>query len=214
MTDAQGRAYGGETQIERESARREKLLDAALKIIGTQGVRAATVRALCAEAGLSPRYYYQAFDSLEDLFVQLYRKQTKRLESVVLIAMNPVMDKPKSMARAGLSAFFQELKSDPHLTRVLFIEYTSVNTQVEQINQESFDYFIDLILKIVRPYYQSNFPKNLNEKIISTALIGATVQLANSWYLAGFDEQVNELVENLLFIVSSLAQKIGIAFED
>ena len=60
------RAYGGTPADVRIRERREKLLAAAYEIIGTRGFRAATVRAVCAESGLSQRYYYEA-DSLQSI---------------------------------------------------------------------------------------------------------------------------------------------------
>jgi AcrR family transcriptional regulator len=212
--DRQDRPYGGESQREREARRREKFLEAALEIIGSRGVRAATVRALCSEAGLSPRYYYEAFGSVEDLFVQLYRTQTARLENSVLEAIQPVSGNIRSMAEAGLTAFFNTLKADPRLTRILFIEYTVITTRVEAINQESFDHFLALILQLTHPFYKDRLPGYLNDHILGTAVTGAVVQLANAWYLSGFENRVEDLVENLLFLMASLFHEIGVDFDD
>ncbi len=55
------RRYGGKTTTERRAERRERLLDAGLALFGTQGFATVTIEALCAEAGLNPRYFYEQF---------------------------------------------------------------------------------------------------------------------------------------------------------
>ncbi|MFN3714131.1 MAG: TetR/AcrR family transcriptional regulator [Alcanivoracaceae bacterium] len=212
--DLQDRPYGGESLSERETCRKEKLLQAALNIIGTRGVRAATVRALCGEAGLSPRYYYEAFESTEDLFVQLYQAQTARLASAVLEAIRPAAGNIKLMAKAGLTAFFTELEADPRLTRILFIEYTTIAPRVNPVNQQSFDHFLDLILQLAKPFYEGRLPENINDRILGMAVTGAVVQTANAWFLSGFDHPVETLVENILFLLTSLFRELSIPLDE
>src|SRR5512139_3717483 len=52
------RHYGGVSAQERKAARRERLLDAGLQLFGTPGGDRVTVSAVCAEAGLTERYFY------------------------------------------------------------------------------------------------------------------------------------------------------------
>ena len=64
-----GRTYGGESADDRLTRRRRQLLDAGLELFGTAGYRATTVRQLCREAKVSDRYFYEQFDSTEDLLL-------------------------------------------------------------------------------------------------------------------------------------------------
>lgn len=212
--DHHDRPYGGETQYEREAGRKHKFLQAALEIIGKQGVRAATVRALCGEARLSPRYYYEAFDSTEDLFVQLYEAQTARLAGSIFEAIKPASGNLRLMAEAGLTALFSELKADPRLARILFIEYTAIAPRVTPLNQQSFDHFVNLILQAAEPFYAGRLSGNLDERILATAMTGAIVQIANSWFLSGFQQSIETLVENILFLLMSLVHELKIPLKD
>ena len=50
-----GRAYGGLAPEDRAAARRARFIEAGIELFGTQGFRAATVRGVCAAAGLTDR---------------------------------------------------------------------------------------------------------------------------------------------------------------
>ncbi|MBJ7353180.1 MAG: helix-turn-helix transcriptional regulator, partial [Rhodococcus sp.] len=62
VSEAAGRAYGGESAADRDDRRRRQLLDAGLRVFGSVGYRAATVRGLCREAKIADRHFYQYFD--------------------------------------------------------------------------------------------------------------------------------------------------------
>src|ERR1700760_1177054 len=59
---AQVRPYGGVEASERLALRRRRLLEAGLELLGgSDNHPELTVRALCAEAGVSARYFYEGF---------------------------------------------------------------------------------------------------------------------------------------------------------
>lgn len=54
-------------QEARSALSRKKLLDAAVRLINTEGIDRLSVRSICAEAGLSTGAFYHLFDSKEDV---------------------------------------------------------------------------------------------------------------------------------------------------
>src|ERR1700710_181396 len=76
VVSAGGRAYGGLALEDRVAARRARFIEAGIELFGTQGFRAATVRGICAAAGLTDRYFYESFASLEALLAEVYRTLT------------------------------------------------------------------------------------------------------------------------------------------
>jgi len=65
------RPYGGVSAEDRVAARRARLLDATLSIIGEHGVAAVTVDLICSEAQLGKRYFYESFADRDTLLVAL-----------------------------------------------------------------------------------------------------------------------------------------------
>src|SRR4051794_37883174 len=81
------RVYGGVEREDRVRVRRQRFLEAGVQVFGTRGYRAATVRAICEEAKLTDRYYYESFSSLEDYLLAVYLMLVADLESAVVDAV-------------------------------------------------------------------------------------------------------------------------------
>src|ERR1700712_610595 len=71
------RAYGGVAMEERVAARRARFVEAGFELFGTQGFRGSTVRGICAAAGLTDRYFYESFATLEALLAEVYLSLTR-----------------------------------------------------------------------------------------------------------------------------------------
>ena len=56
-----GRLWQGQTPDARQADRRQRLVEAGIELVGTQGVAALTMRAACREAAVGPRYFYDVF---------------------------------------------------------------------------------------------------------------------------------------------------------
>src|ERR1700760_2964539 len=69
---ASARSYGGLAREERVAARRARFIEAGVELFGTHGFRGATVRGVCAAAGLTDRYFYESFPTLEALLAAVY----------------------------------------------------------------------------------------------------------------------------------------------
>jgi AcrR family transcriptional regulator len=121
-TNAPTGIYRGVPADERRAERRERLLDAGLEILGTQGWQATTVRGICEHAKLNPRYFYESFSGLDELLVAVFdRISGEAMEAVVeAIARNP--EDPEATARATIGAFVEVMTADPRKGRVAFVE--------------------------------------------------------------------------------------------
>ena len=64
--------WNGLSTEERQRERRQLLIEAALDLLATEGSSGTTVRAVCAQARLNPRYFYESFDELDALVVAVY----------------------------------------------------------------------------------------------------------------------------------------------
>ncbi len=70
-----GRNYAGRSSQDRQDERRGRFLAAGLALIGREGLAAVTVRGVCTEAGLAPRYFYAEFGSTDELARQLFDRE-------------------------------------------------------------------------------------------------------------------------------------------
>lgn len=197
----QGRTYKGASQAARAKERRTKLLDAALEVIGTEGFKAATVRKVCAQAGLTERYYYEAFGNATGMLKQVYEEQTSRLAGTMFGAVASVQQTPNAMVEAALTSLFGAIKKDPRMARVIYIEIIGVNEELDQAYQQGLQKFEDLLVGLSRPLYPKENVADLDEKLIASALVGAVTQVSRNWVLADFDRSITLLVNNMMNLV-------------
>ena len=66
---ARSRRYRGVSGDERRADRRRRLLEAGLQLLGTVGWEQTTMTAVCAEARLTERYFYESFRNREQLLL-------------------------------------------------------------------------------------------------------------------------------------------------
>ena len=105
------RRYRGISAEERRAARRRQLLDAALEIAGTRGVERTTMTAICSEAGLTERYFYESFDARDQLLLALVDEIAEQVRTAVLTALSDTEGDTAARAHAALAAFAAVLVS-------------------------------------------------------------------------------------------------------
>src|SRR6201988_5481549 len=79
MATTPTRQYGGHSAEERQLARRERLIEAAIRVYGEVGYRNATVKAVCEAAELTERYFYESFANSEALLIAAFDVVSPRL---------------------------------------------------------------------------------------------------------------------------------------
>jgi AcrR family transcriptional regulator len=115
------RTYGGLSAEERRAQRRSALLDAALEIIGTQGLDKLTVSGMCSEAGLNERYYYESFGSRDDVLTALIDGIAEELVVVIAGALQEAGENSRAKAHAAITAGIHLLTDDPRKTEVTMV---------------------------------------------------------------------------------------------
>lgn len=82
------RAYGGEGGDTRVARRRTALIDAGLDLLGAGDVGAVTVRGVCRRAGLTARYFYESFESVDQLVGVMYDEVIEEIAQASLAAFS------------------------------------------------------------------------------------------------------------------------------
>ncbi|MGE4427658.1 MAG: TetR/AcrR family transcriptional regulator [Solirubrobacteraceae bacterium] len=118
-----GRTFKGQSAEERRAARRRRLLDAALDLIGTEGWTAATMTAICSHAGLTERYFYESFRDRDALYVALIDEIADETERAVLAAIVANAEAgEEARMRAVVAALLRVLLDDPRKGRAAMLE--------------------------------------------------------------------------------------------
>ena len=103
----------------RKAARRNRLLDAAGKILGEEGYDALSVRRLAAEARVGPRFVYESFADVHDVAVAAYERALHRFLEAGVDAMATGDADPRSQIRAAIAGTVDLLVDRPQDARIL-----------------------------------------------------------------------------------------------
>ena len=115
------RPYRGRTSDERLVERRRRLVRSGMRLVGDGGVSALTMRAVCRDAELSPRFFYESFTDVEDLLREVYRETFYTMRA----AIDDVADREvgtEAKVRAGVDVAARRVRDDPRICRILLIE--------------------------------------------------------------------------------------------
>lgn len=204
-----GRKYAGESLENRQLRRRQQFMQAGLHLFGTQGYRKTTVRMLCAEAALTDRYFYESFESTEDLLVAVYEAQIEQVQQAVVQAVvnEQLAQAPMQAIKTALHAVFS-LTAQPGWGRVFWMEVLGVSPRVDAVYVRTFNLFTDLILMITRHLYPNLRISGDEERVVGMALIGAVGQSATYWMLGGYQQPLDTLVSGNARIFEGLVKTL------
>ena len=116
--------YRGVSASERAADRRRRLLAATLEVWSAAGAKV-TMTAVCAEAGLIERYFYESFANLDEALVATLDAIAVEIEERVSAAADEAEvagAAPADRVRASVLAFVALLEDDPRKGRVAIVE--------------------------------------------------------------------------------------------
>ncbi len=185
------REYRGSSGEDRARARRERLIEAAIAVYAERGYPKASVRAICREAKLTERYFYESFASGEDLLVAAFETISEQLFLVVNAADDG--DTPGARIEARLRAYYDALHERPAAARVFFIDTVNVSERVDQLFEQAirrFERGIAELLDMPVPDAQAE-AVDLALRCVS----GGLHQIALAWMRENFSRSTDEVVD-------------------
>ena len=179
--------WSGVPLEDRQVLRRDELIAAGVQLLGGEGGPAVTVRAVCREAGLTERYFYESFTERDEFVRAVYDDVCARAMSALMSATTP---------REAVERFVALMVDDPVRGRVLLLA-PAVEPVLVRSGAEWMPSFIDLLQ---RKLTQIGDP--VRQRMIATSLIGGLTALFTAYLdgrLAASREQfIDYCVEMLL----------------
>ncbi|OBK24386.1 TetR family transcriptional regulator [Mycobacterium asiaticum] len=161
--------WSGVPLQDRHALRRDNLVAAGVELLGSEGGPALTVRAVCRQADLTERYFYESFTDRDHFVRSVYDDVCTRAMSALTSARTP---------REAVEQFVALMVDDPVRGRVLLLA-PAVEPVLTRSGAEWMPNFIELLQRklsrIVDPVVQ---------KLVATSLIGALTGLFTA-YLNG-----------------------------
>ena len=171
------RRYSGQSFEDRQAERRDKLIHAAVQVAGRVGLDGASVAAICAEAGLTARYFYESFPTREAIFVEAYRAvQNELLHRIT-------EGKGQGDPKRALTGFYNAIRERQDLARVFLIDLEDHDGAMRMASFEGANKLSKAFgLKATHP-------------LMVAGIIGGLVDIAKRWIESDFAEPVEKVVE-------------------
>jgi AcrR family transcriptional regulator len=205
---ARVRRYRGQSLEKRQLQRRGQLLQAALELFGSSGFRAATVRDICAQAGLTERYFYESFPNREALFEAVYAHEFDRMHRDILLALEQAPTELMAQIQAGLGAYLQFIRDQPLAARVLLIEILEVGAGIRGQAERVLNDSIELLAPIVSELRRHASAERLNWRLLAAALVGSNQNIATQWILEGYATPYDSVLETASTVYAALLEKL------
>jgi AcrR family transcriptional regulator len=154
---------------DRQALRRDELIAAGVQLLGEAGGPALTVRAVCREAGLTERYFYESFSERDEFVRAVYDDVCTRAMSALMSATTP---------REAVERFVALMVDDPVRGRVLLLA-PAVEPVLVRSGADWMPSFIDLLQRKL-----TRIGDPVRQNMIATSLIGGLTALFTA-YLDG-----------------------------
>jgi AcrR family transcriptional regulator len=171
--------YAGVSADERRAERRERLLDAGLELLGTEGWQATTVRGVCEQARLNPRYFYESFPSLDDLLIAVFDRITEEATNAVVAAVAANAGDVRGTARAAIGSFVDLMTTDPRKGQVAFIEAMGSPALMRR-RLDTLQQFADLVVSWGREEYGPGADEE-TAQLTAQVLVGGLAEALIAW---------------------------------
>jgi AcrR family transcriptional regulator len=196
------RQYGGHSAEQRRLARRERLIEAAIRVYGDAGYRNATVKAVCEAAELTERYFYESFAGSEALLIAAYDNVSHRLLHCLerIRAQHP--GTADERCHAVLRAYFQALKDDPVGARLFVLEIARVGPAVDEAGAALLREFSDLLSRTLAPNASASLKR---DELVRAGVVGAVLEIAKVWIRSGYAKSADAVATDALKLCRVLA---------
>ena len=187
------RSYGGKSADERASARRGRLVDAAITLMARSGESRTTMTAVCAEAGLTERYFYESFGSRDDVLVAALDAVSEEIARTAVEAVASSSGEPAARVRAAIGAVVDLVVAEPDKMRVAVIE-SNANASMRARRQVLLGSFAALVAAEARDIFGEETWPEPRDHLQGVIFMAGLSELVASWLLGEIELSPDELV--------------------
>ena len=180
-TEKEKRRYGGASFEDRQAERRQKLILAAIAVFERVGRDGATVAAICAEAGLTARYFYESFPSRDALFLEAYRVVQRELLAEIGRAAGGA-----DPVRAARTPVVSARAAHPGPARVFLLDPHGREPEMQAAGHET-------AMRLT-----GVFAPGVRDPLAQAGVLGAIIDIARRWIAGGFAEPVEQVTATAL----------------
>ncbi|MET0840089.1 MAG: TetR/AcrR family transcriptional regulator [Marmoricola sp.] len=202
---APARSYGGRSALERTEERRQRLVEAAITVLAAQGDRS-TMTAICQEAGLTERYFYESFANRDAALVAALDHVSDEIATDAVRVLQetdgPVQDRVLAMTRA-----FAEWASTRPERAIVAVVQSSATGPLRARRHELIRVFADLAAREAAELYGEGAWPADRARVQGIVFIGGLAELVASWLSGEADLDTDQLAGVVADLFVSLGRR-------
>lgn len=184
----QSGVYKGVSAADRAAERRRRLLDAALSVWADADART-TMTAVCGAAGLTERYFYESFRSLDEVLTTVLEEVATEIETITLAAAEAAGSDPAARITAAVTAFVDLLLADPRKGRVAIIEAAALPALRGRRTQ-----LLRHFAHLAAEEAQHHAARRHEDELAGLLFIGGMAEVVTAWLDGALDVAPEEVV--------------------
>ncbi|GAB2968322.1 TetR/AcrR family transcriptional regulator [Nocardioides montaniterrae] len=189
----QSGVYRGVAAEDRAAERRERLLEATLEVWADPG-RRTTMTAVCAEAGLTERYFYESFSGLDEALRAVLDAVAEEIETTTQAASDAAGDDPVERTRATMATFVALLEADRRKGRVTIIEAGAMPGLRDRRTQ-LLRHFAHRVAEQAPAWLDRTDRDETENELAGLLFIGGMAELITAWLEGAVQVTADQLVE-------------------
>lgn len=202
---APARSYGGRSAQERAEDRRARLVDAAIAVLATQGERA-TMTAICQQAGLTERYFYENFANRDAALVAALEHVSDEISRDAVRVLQETPGTVEERVLAMTRAFAHWAVAHPDRAHVAVVDANTIGVLRARRDELVASFAETTAREAAWLYGDLAWPAD-RARIQGVVFIGGLAELVASWLSGAVVLDPDDLAEVVADLFVSLSRR-------
>ncbi|MFC0624785.1 TetR/AcrR family transcriptional regulator [Kribbella deserti] len=205
MTEPATRRYSGRSVDEWKAARRERLMEAAFELFGTEGYTSTSVERLCAHAKVSTRHFYHEFPNKEAVLLAAHKHIMETgVQGTTAALAEHMNDKVPVRVRSAVDAYLRMVMSDLRRAQLSFVEVVGISPALEHQRLAYREMLVATVVHIGETGVARGEISPKDFRFLGLSFIGAVNTVVYDWMVCDPRPPADEVREALINLGLSL----------
>ncbi len=167
-----------------DPSKRERLLQAAIKLFARDGFFKAKVEEVAKMAGVATGTTYLYFKNKDDLLISIFEEQMTPIIEEMKVALSE-LSSPIEKVLAYIARHFEMVERNPDLALLLIVELRQSNKFLHDYSGTKFKEYLDLLGQAFEEECRAGiFRSDIPSTILKQTVFGALDQISTNWVLS------------------------------
>ncbi|WP_423821867.1 TetR/AcrR family transcriptional regulator [Salinisphaera sp. SPP-AMP-43] len=175
------RGYRGLSAEELRRQRHQRLIEAGTALFGERGYTATPIEAVCSQAKVSTRHFYEQFGGRESILHAVYDALIAEMEDIIRTSLTSGRHSLNLRVADTVESLVHYLLDDPRRGRIVCIEAVGVSEAMEKKRRATTHALADLIQRYATLMAESGDLPERDYRLPAVALVGMLNELVAEW---------------------------------